>query len=323
MKSFLRVVKWVGLTLVVLVVGFVAFVYARANRTYDAPYPDLAASQDSTLIERGRYLATGPAHCVDCHTPTSEVERLAAGEDVPMSGGFDFVLPIGTIYAPNITPDPETGIGAYTDGELARALRYGVKRDGRPLLDFMPFYDLSDYDLTAVISYLRASEPVQNERPAHEFNFMGNMVRALGMVKPMGDGDVPPAPAIDTTAAYGEYLARTVANCRGCHSERDLRTGAYVGPEYAGQMEFEGMEGGYFVTPNLTPDPETGRIANWSQDQFVQRLRSGVGLPGSPMPWGPFSRMSDTELIALFKFFSTLDPVRAEKPIPVGLQGAS
>ncbi len=324
MKKFLKILKWAGIGFLIFVVGFVTFVYTRANRTYDSPYPEISASTDSTLIARGEYLVYGPAHCAHCHAPTSEYARLNAGENVPLSGGFDFVLPVGVVYSPNITPDEETGIGAYTDEELARALRYGVKRNGHPMVDFMPFYDLSDNDLTAIISYLRTTAPVKNKRPENKWNFIGKAVRAAGLIRPMGDGIVPPAPAPDSTAAYGKYIAESVANCIGCHTNRNMMTGAFVGPAYAGQGFFEVIDengniikGKHFVTPNLTPDKETGRIALWSQEVFINRFHTGTGIPGTPMPWGSYSRMTDLELKALYKYLQSLEPVYALTPVGI------
>ena len=317
--------KWVGISVIIIVIGFVVFIFANANKKYDAPYPEIKASLDSAVIARGEYLVYGPAHCVDCHAPMSEFQRVRMGEKVPLSGGIDMIIPPGTLHAPNITPDPETGIGAYTDGEIARALRYGVKRDGKPLIDLMPFYDLSDKDLTAIISYLRSVQPVKNERPASEWNFLGKAVHAFGLIKPMGDGIIPDAPDPDTTAAYGKYLAESVANCRGCHTQRDLMTGAYIGTDYAGNQAFEVYDekgniisGKHMVTPNLTPDPETGRIALWPQDVFITRMRAGEAIPGSIMPWGAYKSMTDDDLIAIYKYLSSLEPVK--QPTLVGIQ---
>ena len=324
MKKLLKVLKWLGIGILILVTGFVVFVYSRANRKYDTPYPEIKTSLDSSLISRGEYLVYGPAHCVDCHTPNSEFARVKMGEKVPLSGGLDFHIPPGIVHAPNITSDPETGIGSYTDGEIARSLRYGVKRDGSPLVDFMPFYDLSDKDLTAVISYLRTVAPVKNKRPANEWNFMGKAVVALGLVKPMGDGVIPASPEPDTTAAYGHYLAESVANCRGCHTVRDLRTGAYVGIEYAGNQPFEVydeqkniVKGKHLVTPNLTPDPETGRIALWPKEVFIARMRAGEAIPGSPMPWGAYKTMTDTDLTAIYNYLHSLEPVNQKTPVGI------
>ncbi len=319
-----KILLGIVLLVAIIAIGFVIMVYARYERTFEAPYPNIKASTDSAVIARGRSLAFGPAHCANCHSPMSDMTKVDNGEVTPLSGGFNFELPIGNVYAPNITSDEETGIGKLRDEEIARSLRYGVRHDGRAILDFMPFYDLSESDLTAVISFLRTQAPVKNKRPQHEWNFLGKAVMAF-LVKPTGDGDVPESPAIDSTAAYGKYLAASVANCRGCHTKRDMMTGGYIGPEYAGAAEFEVVDengkiipGKHLVTPNLTPDQETGRISGWSKKDFIERFRKGRLIPGSPMPWGPFSRMSDLELTALYKFISSLEPIN--NPIPLGIQ---
>ena len=325
MKKILKILKWIGIGIGVIVIGFIIFVFSASNKKYDAPYPEITASRDSSIIARGEYLAYGPAHCVDCHSPLSYFKQKMNGEKVPLSGGMDFILPPGNIYAPNITPDPETGIGSFTDGEIARALRYGVKHDGSPLVDFMPFYYISDEDLTAIVSFLRYSTPVKNKRPANKWNFLGKAVHAFGLIKPMGDGIIPPTPERDSTAAYGKYLAESVANCRGCHTDRNLMTGAYVGIDYAGNEQFEVLdangniiEGKHLVTPNLTPDQETGRIALWPQDAFIARMRAGAAIPGTPMPWGPYRNMSDNDLKAIYKYLHSLEPVK--QATPVGIQ---
>ena len=324
MKKFLKVLKWLAFIVVVIIVGLVIFVLIKQNPTFDSPYPEITVSKDSTLIARGKYLVYGPAHCAYCHAPASEFTRVEAGEEVSLSGGNIFRLPVGDVYVPNITSDKTTGIGSFTDGELARTLRYGVKKNGEALLDFMPFYDLSDEDLTAIISYLRTEEAVNKSIPPNEWNFLGKIVKAVGMVTPKGDGDVPTAPLPDSTAEYGHYLAESVANCRGCHTERDLKSGDYVGIEYAGQMQFEvldanaqSIKGKHLVSPNLTPDPITGRISNWTQDFFIKRFKMGRVISGSPMPWGAFSRMDEKDLAALYKYFATLKPVQSLTPAGV------
>jgi len=308
----------------VLALGLVITINVRYDRTFEAPYPDIKASKDSAVIARGRALAFGPAHCANCHAPIKDFVKVDQGEPVALSGGFNFDLPIGTIFAPNITPDMETGIGKLTDGEIARALRFGVRHDGRAILDFMPFYDLSDQDLTAIISYLRSMEPVQNVRPPHEWNLLGKGVLSF-LIEPAGDAVVPEPVPVDSTVEYGKYLAASVANCRGCHTKRDMMTGGYIGPEYAGGTQFEMVDaegnfikGKHLVTPNLTTDKETGRITGWTKKDFIGRFRKGRIIAGSAMPWGPFSRMSDLELTAIYKFITSLDPVRNQ--VPLGIQ---
>jgi len=321
MKKFLKVLKWILLVVVAIIVVFMTYALLRSQETFDAPFPEITASTDSTLIARGKYLVYGPAHCAYCHAPSNEFKRVEAGEIVPLSGGNIFALPVGNIYVPNITSDKSTGVGSFTDGELARALRYGVKRNGHALLDFMPFYDISDQDLTAIISYLRTEPAVDHFVPQNEWNFLGKIVQTFGMIKPSGDGIVPSSPEPDSTVEYGKYLANSVANCRGCHTKRDLMTGGYIGTDYAGQMAFEVLDengkiipGKHFVSPNLTPDKQTGRIAFWPQDAFIKRFQAGRVIEGSPMPWGAFSRLNESDLKAIYKYLMTLKPVYSQTP---------
>ncbi len=206
-----------------------------------------------------------------------------------------------------------------SDAEFARALRYGVSPEGKAYFDFMPFHNTSDEDLTAILSYLRNQPAVNNPVPANDYNLLGQVVKAF-MLKPAGpEGTVIKAIKRDTSAEYGKYLAASVANCRGCHTNRDLMTGAFIGEEYAGGLSFEvPTDSGMYTltTPNLTPDA-TGRIKGWSQQQFIDRFRKGTLIKETHMPWGPFSRMSDDDLKAVYNFLQTVKPVHNE--VPLGL----
>lgn len=313
MRKFLKILKWTGIILVFIIAGLFITVLALQNKQYDAPYPDIQASTDSAVIARGKELVYGPAHCANCHGAKGTEELVLAGKEVPLSGGNLFDLPIGKILARNITPD-QTGIGKMSDAEFGRALRYGVGHDGRALFDFMPFHNTSDEDLTAIISYLRSQPAVKNEIPDNEFNMLGKVVKAF-MLKPTGpDGTIEKSVKRDTTAVYGKYLANSVANCRGCHTNRDLMTGAFIGQDYAGGLKFDNVtDSGTFslTTPNLTPDA-TGRLKGWNQQQFIDRFRKGTLIKESHMPWGPFSRMSDDDLKAVYNYLQTVKPVRNE-----------
>jgi mono/diheme cytochrome c family protein len=163
---------------------------------------------------------------------------------------------------------------------------------------------MSDEDLTAVISYLRVQKPVSSPVPDHKFNVMGNVIKAF-MVKPVGpDGEVPVAVKPDTTAVYGKYLVLSLANCSGCHTQRDM-TGAFIGEPFAGGSP---MDGG-LVPPNITPD-SSSRIFGWSQENFIARFRMGKLVPGSHMPWNSFKRMSDLELKAIYNYLQTVKPAK-------------
>lgn len=304
MKRFKKILKWTGIVLLLLITTLAITVAARQNLKYDAPYPDIKASTDSAIILKGKQLVFGPAHCADCHSKANPDSLMALGQPVVLTGGFEFKLPIASIYSKNITPDAETGIGRYTDQEIARALRYGVAPDGRAYFDFMPFHNTSDEDLTAIISYLRSQPAVRNEVPENSFNLIGKTVKAF-LIKPVGpNGDVPVSVKKDSTVEYGKYLAFNVANCSGCHTKRDLMTGAFTGTYFSGGLEIDG-----FVTPNLTTDPGS-HIATWDEQKFMTRFREGKKIATSPMPWNSFKRMSEDELKAVYRFLKTLEPVK-------------
>ena len=112
---------------------------------------------------------------------------------------------------------------------------------------------------------------------------------------------------------YGKYLAYAVANCRGCHTNRDMKTGEYIGEEYAGGLQFGPdnlTQGDAFITPNLTPDSKTGIMTNWNEEEFVTRMKGGRIHDFSPMPWGAFRQMEDDDLRAIYMFLMDLDPIQ-------------
>lgn len=311
MKTFL---KWTLLVLAIFVIGLATVVVLRQHRTFDAPYPEISASTDSVIIAKGKYLFYGPAHCMDCHAAPEDLEKVESGIPVSPKGGRTWHLPVGNLRGANITSDPETGIGKLSDKEFARALRYGVAPDGRALFDFMPFHNTSDEDLQAIISYVRTIPAEKNEVKTFEPNLLGMVLNAF-VFKPVGpEGEVPKSVSQTSGIEYGKYLATSVANCRGCHTNRDLKTGAFVGPEYAGgfHMPIDGKDGEFVVTCNLTPDAETGRMANWDEAQFIQRFRRGKSIKDSHMPWGPFKSFSDQDLKSIYQFLKSLKPIKNE-----------
>ena len=102
-----------------------------------------------------------------------------------------------------------------------------------------------------------------------------------------------------------------MGRCESCHTPRNLKTGEFLGPPLSGGMPFKSrlQPGMMFVTPNLTPDSATGHITRWSEDLFVQRMHAGAVFADSPMPWGSYRRMSDTDLRALYRYLQSLKPV--------------
>jgi len=309
-----KILMWTGVSLVSIVAILVITVAFRWNRTFDAPYPPLVASRDTAVIARGRYLAYGPAHCSDCHTPPSERAALRAGTLVPLSGGMLFDIPPGKFHVPNLTPDSAMGIGRRSDGEIARMLRYGVRADGRAALPFMEYQYMSDSDVVAVISFLRSQAPVAHAVPDHQFTWIGKAVMAF-VIKPVGPSSPPPAtaPPRGPTLERGAYLVDAIANCAGCHTQRSMVSGAFTGPKLQGGIAMETNNPAVKLTPpDLTSRPG-GRTALWTEDEFVARFRAGERIPGTPMPWQPFGRMSDDDLRSIYRYLKSV-PVSGPTP---------
>jgi len=307
-----RIVRVLVVVLLLAMAALAVFVASRQNLKFDPPEPAVVASSDSAVIARGHYIVRDVAMCGFCHGAPASRAAFAAGEDVPLSGGFEWKIPPGEFYARNITPDPETGIGNITDGKIARALRFGVGHDGRALLPFMEMQGLSDEDLAAVVSYLRVQEPVHNPVPDHRYNLLGKIVRATVLSKPVGPKTQPPHDSPrGPTVENGGYLAGSVTNCWACHTQRDPNTGAMTGALYTGANNFvdEDNPKRIWAPPNLTSAPNTGRLARFTEDAFVARFRAGRAIPGSPMPWQAFARMTDDDLRAIYRFLKTVPAV--------------
>jgi len=180
----------------------------------------------------------------------------------------------------------------------------------------MPFQNMADEDLIAMVSYLRSMPAVRNEVPEPKYTFMGKAIRTFAPpFRPVLDPKPPAAaPAQAPTKERGEYLARYVANCYGCHTNFDHASFEQLGEDFAGGAEFEPFPGigepdVWHRSPNIPPHKD-GVLAKFpTAESFVARMRTGRALPGSPMPWGPFSRMEEADLIAIWTFLNSLAPV--------------
>lgn len=290
--------------------GFAIILSAKAHgpAEFHASYPDLRATDDPTVVARGEYLARGPGHCIECHGRPGDPDP-----DGAFVGGRRIELPVGTFFVPNLTPDPETGIGRRTDRELARVLRHGVRADGHAALPFMAFGGTSDEDLVALLSYLRSQPAVRHPIPAHAPNALGDVVMAYVLAPP------PPTTEVARHAptggiARGEYLVHHVANCVGCHTQVDERTGERVGAPLAGGSitTFDGAR--RFATPSLLPDEGTGRVARRTEDEFVALFAAGDARgDASPMPWRALARMDEADVRAIHRYLVQLPSVEVAR----------
>lgn len=179
-----KILKWTGLVLLFLVIGVASATALRQHLTYEAPFPAIKASADSTVIAKGKHLALVSKGCVHCHSPVNNIDSvLKLGGEPSLAGAKKFETPFGTFYTPNLTPDTATGIGAMSDAAIARVLRYGVKSNGEAVLPFMQGLDMNDDEMTAVISYLRSLQPVASKAPENNFSLVGRFAKAF-LVKP-------------------------------------------------------------------------------------------------------------------------------------------
>jgi mono/diheme cytochrome c family protein len=200
---------------------------------------------------------------------------------------------------PNITPDSATGIGKLTDGQIARMIRYGVRHDGRAALPFMEFNNMNDSDIVAVMSFLRSQAPASHAVEPTNLNWMGKAVTAF-MLEPL-------TPAATPVANRGEYIVDALANCAGCHTQRSMVSGAFTGPRLRGGIPMESSVNAAIklTPPDLTGNPG-GRTAMWTEDEFVARFHAGERIPGSPMPWQAFGRMSDEDVRSIYRYLKSV-----------------
>lgn len=255
---------------------------------------------------------------MDCHS--KHRDDLYGWPAIPATygqGGFSFDQKLGlpgVIQAQNITSDPETGIGSWTDGEVMRAIREGVARNGRALFPMMPYEQLralSDEDTRSVVVYLRSLPPIKKAIPDPVLDFPVSLLVRLSP-QPV-DGPVPDVKQEDHLA-LGKYLV-TISSCVVCHTNQ-VRGRPVKGMEYAGGWVLE-MPWGRLVTPNITPDPETG-IGNMTKEAFIGRVKSFASLGEVPapkarntiMPWLEFAHMPEEELGAIYDYLRTVPPVK-------------
>jgi mono/diheme cytochrome c family protein len=300
---------------IVAVLGLVTYAQATYERDFSAvKEPEIKASSDPAVVARGEYVVNAIAHCSACHGPGEFVQKHELGPVGDLRGGYVMHAgPFGTYYPANLTPDPETGIGRLTDGQLARAIRHGVDRNGRlaPLMSFAVGV-MSDEDLTATVSYLRSVAPVRNETKRDEWGILAKVL--AGVFEPHDEPVPKHVPAGGVSVERGAYIANGPGLCYGCHTPIDPMAGMKeAGPRFsgAGEAEPDALDPTFeVIAPNLTPDPETGHITSWTEDAFVARFRKGPIFRGTKMPWDNFARMTEDDLRSVYRYLRTLAPVK-------------
>ena len=309
-RAALALVALVGLAAAAVAIKF----YVLSPALHAAP--DVHAPTSAEAVARGKYLVEHVTGCTGCHSPVQDDKpgdfpvpgRLGAGRDFGDMPGAPFHL-----RAPNLTPDRDTGIGAWTDGEVLRAMREGVSRDGRPLFPQMPYLTyartLTDDDALSIIAYLRTLTPMANDVGRTEVGFPVSMfVRAAPA--PLASPPPAPPPSSDKLARGNWLLA--VASCHDCHDSVDARWEKIPGKALAGGARFILAGGrGYAIAPNITADPATG-IGAYSDDDLRRVFQRGQGKSGRSlyvMPWSFYAGLTPDDQDALIVALRAVPPV--------------
>lgn len=216
------------------------------------------------LIKRGEYLARA-GDCVACHT---------ADKGRPFAGGLPITTPFGTIYTPNITSDPDTGIGRWSDADFLRAMHEGIGKSGERLYPAFPYAEytkVTDSDVLAIRAYLNTLTPIHYTPPRNELSFPFNQrwLMVFWNMFNFKEGRFVPDPQQSAEWNRGAYLVGGLAHCEECHTPRNVTQGLKTSERFSG-AELSGWH-----AFNITPDKNAG-IGGWTDDQLAQYLATGV-----------------------------------------------
>ena len=272
------------------------------------PPPALAQAPSLAELARGKYIYGATGGC-GCHTKRKEPVN---------SGGRRYDGPFGTVYSSNITPDRETGIGAWTDEQIVTAIRLGRRPNGERILPVHPytvFNGMAAEDLRAVTAYLRTIPPVKRANlpkkitvPLFESVFLPAWLAAFA------PRETPPPTAPATGVARGEYLVRAVGHCGECHTPRTMTMATDNSRFLAGNAK--GPEDAQ--VPNITPDKETG--LSWTVDEIAEYLGTGNkpdgdvagGLMGEVIQGttAGYKDLTKSDLLAIAHYLKSVAPVK-------------
>jgi mono/diheme cytochrome c family protein len=269
--------------------------------------------QEFALIERGRYL-TVAADCASCHT--------VPGNGRPFAGGRAIETPFGSLIAPNITPDRETGIGAWSDDEFDAAVRKGIRRNGSRLYPAMPYNAytrMSRNDVLAIRAYLNTVTPIRNAVVANTLPFPFNVRPVMGVWDALyfTNGEYKPDSGKSAAWNRGAYLVNGPGHCGACHTPKTTLGGDTTAEFFRG-----GELQGWFA-PNITNDAARG-LGRWSSDDVVAYLKTGhnrISAATGPMAEVvslSSSQLTDADLKAIATYLKSLaqvsDPPKALRP---------
>ena len=225
---------------------------------------------EEELIARGEYL-TVAGNCASCHT-TSDGEFMA--------GGLSFATPFGTLYSTNITPDPETGIGNWSDWDFLNSMRHGVRPNGEhlyPAFPYTSFTKVPNEDIAAMFAYLRSIPPIKKDARTNELSFPFNMRALLGVWKVFyfDQGEFEFVKEESAEWNRGAYLVEGLAHCSACHTPRNFLGAELARQHMSGGEYFDRVRSGSFrswAAPNLTPSKRG--LGLWPQSALEDYLKT-------------------------------------------------
>jgi len=297
-----RVAKAFGLAAcAAVVVAGAGAAWLALDRDSDPSAPDIQSSPE--LVARGEYL-TRAADCAACHSTP---------DDRPFAGGVPFRLPFGTIYSSNITADPKTGIGTWSDDDFVRALHHGVAKDRTQLYPAFPYTSytaMTRDDAVAIKAYLFSLPAVH--APARQntlsFPFNQRWTMALWNLAFVNDHRFRPDPAHTPQQNRGAYLATALGHCGECHTPRNLAFSVGNSHALAGTV-VQGWRAG-----NITSDRHSG-IGDWSDQQLASYLGTGHaderGSASGPMAevvGNSLQYLVPADIAALVSYLRTVPP---------------
>lgn len=278
---------------------------------YNGPDPTgvPAKLKDASPVERGEYLAKA-ADCMVCHTSPGGKE---------FTGGFAFKLPFGTLYSTNITPDKETGIGAYTDQEFLNAMHRGIRRDGQRLYPAMPYNSytyMTDADALAIKAYLFSLPPVHAEIPKNTLTFPFNQRWGMAFWSALFNADTRFMPNTSQTPEWnrGAYVAEALAHCGDCHTPRNVAFALDNNKKFGGALTAG------WRAYNISADKATG-VGSWTSEALFSYLSTGhaTGHGSASGPMGEavahsFSKIAPEDIHAVVTYLRTVPPVTSSDP---------
>jgi mono/diheme cytochrome c family protein len=303
-----------------LITSIAAMYFSSCNSNKTEPEAN-TVNKDSIdkVLKRGEYLTLHVAMCLDCHSKrdfTKYSGPMIAGTEG--GGGEEFSQKLGVpgvVYARNITPDAETGIGSWTDDDILKAMTQGISKRGDTLFPIMPYMNLNHMakeDLLSIIAYIRTLKAIKNKVQDRHLMIPAVAFYNPQFLQPSIDGNV--RPPMSDMVKYGQYMV-TFSDCQTCHTPLTPR-GPDMSRPFAGGFLFDA--GTFKVnSANLTSDSATG-LGTWTEERFLNKFTPyreeknyniNPGTQNTYMPLSAYAGMTDDDLKAIYAYLHTVKAI--------------